>query len=77
METAIKYAQVMNKIPSFLITVTQIVESKYLEKDDDRINNPAGEYPWNAENSEIALDQFHHTIPIGCLDDFEIDIKEL
>ena len=64
-------------MPLFLITVTQIVESKYLEKDDDRIDNPSGEYQWEAIDFEIALDQFHRVIPIGCLDDFEIDIKQL
>jgi hypothetical protein len=62
-------------MPLFLITVIQI--SEHLEKDDDLIDNPAGEYPWDAENSEMALDEFHRTIPIGCLDDFEVDIQEL
>ena len=32
----------------------------------------------NAENEEEALDEFHYTIPIACLDDweFEVDYKE-
>ena len=61
----------------FLITVIQIVKTEHLEKDDDRIDNPAGEYRWDATDSEAALDQFHHIVPIGCLDNFEIDIKQL
>jgi len=61
-------------MPLFLITVTQI--SEHLQKDDDRIDNPTGEYPWDAEDSEMALDQFHRVVPIGCLDDFQVDIEE-
>ena len=61
-------------MPLFLITVTQI--SKNLHRPDNRIHNPSGKYPWTAQNADIALDEFHTTIPIGCLEDFEIDIEQ-
>lgn len=62
-------------MPLFLITVTQV--SEHLHRPDDRIDNPAGTYKWEADYSDLALDQFHRVVPIGCLDDFEIDIEEL
>ena len=58
----------------FLITVTQV--SNELHRPDDRDNNPAGEYFWDAEDSDKALNEFHAAVPIGCLDDFDIDIEE-
>ena len=61
-------------MPLFKITVKQIVE--HLEDPNDRNENPAGEYTWYAKNSDIALDEFHATVPIGCLDDFDIYIEQ-
>ena len=62
-------------MPLFIITVIQI--SQNLSDPDDRADNPAGEYRWDAVDSELALDQFHRVVPIGCLDDFEISIKRI
>ena len=55
----------------FLITVTQV--SKKLHRSDD---NPAGKYFWDAEDEDKALDEFHATVPIGCLEDFDIHIEK-
>lgn len=56
---------------TYLITVKQTVPFYELtpEDQDDR---PTGEYEYDAEDEEEALDEFHETIPIKCLDDFEI-----
>jgi hypothetical protein len=58
----------------FLITVTQIADE--LQDDDDIMENPAGEYYWNADDEDKALNQFHANVPIGCLEDFDIHIEE-
>lgn len=62
-------------MPSYLITVTQV--SEYLSDADDRDCPPTGEYIYVADTSDQALDNFHAEIPIGCLEDFEIDIDEI
>ena len=62
-------------MPLFLITVTQT--SEYLSDPDDRENNPAGEYQWDADDTEIALDEFHRVVPIGCLENFNIYIERI
>jgi hypothetical protein len=59
----------------YIITVIQLVETEDLHKYDDRIDNPTGEYFWIADDADTALTQFHHTIPIGCVDDFAVDIE--
>ena len=61
-------------MPIFLITVTQIAEK--LQDYDDIIDNPAGEYYWEADNEDEALNQFHANVPIGCLEDFDINIED-
>lgn len=63
---------------TYLICVTQLVEKLY--DPDDREFLPAGEngegstcvYSVEATTKKNALDQFHDTIPIGCLEDFFI-----
>lgn len=60
------------------VNVSRIVSKKELDPDDRRFN-PTGEYEFEveAENSlhaaEKALDEFHRTVPIACLEDFAID----
>jgi hypothetical protein len=58
------------------IKVTQIVND--LSDGDDRAFLPAGENRLGAwsEYSFASLDEFHRTIPIGCLEDFEIEVVE-
>ena len=66
----------------YIVRVEQIVED--LSDVDDRDDLPAGPggkgsvgyYTVPADNEEEALDFFHRSIPIGCLDDFEISIVE-
>jgi hypothetical protein len=59
---------------AYTITVKQLVADHELSKPDDRITNPSGEYQIEARSSEAALDEFHATVAIGCLDDFEVTV---
>lgn len=58
----------------FKITIEQT--SEYLTDADDREDSPEGEYQFEADNKEAALDELHSTIPIGCLEDFVIIVEE-
>lgn len=66
------------KTYNVVIEVKQI--AKKLSDHEDRLQNPKGTYAGivKAKNKkdakEMALDEFHETIPIGCLDDFDINI---
>lgn len=55
------------------IRVTQIVTR--LEDADDRKELPAGpDGLWSSKYYQgMTLDEFHNKVPIGCLDDFEIE----
>lgn len=44
---------------------------------EDIEEDPRGTYEIKAESEDQALDEFHSTIPIACLDDFTITIKEI
>jgi len=63
----------------WVIRVTQLVDE--LLDGDDEVDLPAGsggkgsfkDYEIEADNEELALDEFHATIPIGCLEDFQVD----
>lgn len=44
---------------------------------EDVAEGVTGEFEIQADNEEHALDEFHETYPIACLDDFEIDIEEV
>lgn len=67
----------------WLIRVTQV--TAHLSDVDDRDDLPAGDggersfrdYEVEGATEDDALDKFHVTIPIGCLEDFEIDITLL
>lgn len=54
----------------YKIRVEQVVDD--LSDPDDRDCSPEGQYFFEADNREEALDLFHATIPIGCLEDFDI-----
>lgn len=43
---------------------------------EDARSNPNGIYTVNAKSYEDALDEFHATVPIACLEDFDIDVFE-
>ena len=60
-------------MPTYKITVTQI--SKKLHDPDDREYHPQGTYFIKADNENLALDDFHFIIPIGCLEDYKIEIE--
>jgi hypothetical protein len=59
---------------TYTVTVRQLVEDTALDE-DDKITNPSGTHVIeDARDSEHALDLFHRTVPIACLDDFEISV---
>jgi hypothetical protein len=61
-------------MPAFKITLRQTVPDSALHKPHyDR--GIAGEYPIEAESEDAALDAFHASVPIACLDDFEVDCE--
>ena len=53
-------------------------DSEVLSNADDRLENPVGSYTYTVmasterEAIRTALDEFHSSVSIGCLDDFEI-----
>jgi len=55
----------------YKITVKQVTADKDLDW-DDHLDNPTGEHFFEAGSKDEALDEFHSTVPIACLDDFEI-----
>lgn len=63
-----------------LVTCIQLVPDEELQDGEDFDSSPAGEYtfcsgkPTKAEAYEDILDQFHSTIPIGCLEDFDVEV---
>jgi hypothetical protein len=61
-------------MPTFKVTVTQIVPDEELDGDDTD-TNPKGTYTYEARDEEDALDQFHETVPVSCLDDFDIEAQ--
>lgn len=56
------------------ITVKQLVTDNELDH-EDKHDNPTGQYDYWAESEDKAIDHFHETVPISCLEDFEIEIK--
>lgn len=60
----------------YQITVKQIAPNAKLHYEDKR-SNPKGIYHIRAGNEEEALDEFHETVPIACLDDFEITLERM
>ena len=59
----------------FVVTVKQLVSDEELDHDDFN-DNPSGEHRVFGTDNDDALNEFHATIPIACLDDFEITIHE-
>jgi hypothetical protein len=55
---------------NFMIQVEKLVD-EYSDI-DDRLGKPEGYYVFAAEDWSGALDRFHNTIPIGCLEEVEI-----
>lgn len=60
----------------FKITVKQLTPNEYLNR-DDKESNPAGEYYTLAASEDEALDEFHSSVPIACLEDFDIVCEQL
>ena len=58
---------------NFCITVSQIAYE--LGCIGDQIERPDGVYYFGAESKDAALDDFHRTLPIACLDDFRVEIE--
>lgn len=63
-------------LKKYRIEVTQTVGNHELDP-DDRIDNPSGVHHFYSDSEEHALDDFHSTIPIACLEDFDIDCMEV
>ena len=62
----------------YVVSVKQLIPTEMLSKSDDRLNNPSGEYLLRDKKSEQdALDEFHRTVPIGCLDDFAVTVSKI
>lgn len=61
----------------YAIKVRRIVDVDRLIKEDrDEWEQIVGIHRFEAENEDHALDEFHETIPIACLDHFEIEVIE-
>jgi len=59
----------------YKIIVKQIAEYADLHP-ADKADNPSGEHFFPANTKEEALDQFHDTVPIKVLEDFEITVDD-
>jgi len=59
----------------WVVIVKQLVDTP--SDGDDRVDQPAGAYLWSGKDEDEVLDDFHATVPIGCLDDFEVSTYEL
>ena len=57
----------------YKVTATKMVAFGRLHELDEDV---PGNYFYDAINSEDALDQFHLSVPIKVLEDFEIDVEE-
>ena len=65
----------MNK--DFNVMVERTVDFTDLDQDDQECwTDDVTIIEVSAENSELALDEFHATYPISVLDNFDISIKE-
>lgn len=60
----------------YKVTVTKFVSNEELNE-EDLATKVMGTYFVNGTCEEDALDEFHETTPIACLNDFEITIKEV
>jgi len=63
---------------TFVIQATQITPTDKLDYDDQEdINSILAEFVTRAENADDALGNYHETIPVACLDDFEFEAEEM
>jgi len=61
---------------NYKITVTQLVPSNQLDIDDVE-ENPSGVHTFIGKSEKDALDSFHNTVPISCLEYFDIHIAQV
>ena len=61
---------------NYNIIVKQLVSDAELDW-DDRNTNPSGTHKITAASEDEALDDFHLTVPIAVLEDFEITVEEV
>lgn len=66
-------------MPKYKVVIEVIQTADELSDNGDVETNPEGKYYYNNVNAETAnqaeektLDNFHSSIPIGCLDDFAV-----
>ena len=70
-------------MPRFKITMTQLVDDDELDSDDRAEHGEHGvdgtfeASVIEADTEEHALDEFHASVPIAVLDDYDIDCEEV
>jgi len=62
------------EIKHFVIIVKQLVPNDKLDE-EDRWDVRPGKYEYLARNAEEALDIFHSTVPISCLENYDISVE--
>ena len=60
---------------NFCITVTQIAKEPGCI--EDQMGRPNRIYYFSAESRNVALDDFHMSVPIAGIDDFRIEIQDI
>ncbi len=58
----------------YKVTVQKMIAFGHVHELDEHIE---GEYPFCALDEEDALDQFHSTVPVKVLEDFDISVEEV
>ena len=56
------------------VNVKQLVADAELTADDRQVK-PAGKYVFDVADKDGALDVFHGTVPIKCLDHFSVEVE--
>ena len=71
-------------MPNFTITLTQIAEDEDLDFDDRMEFGECGSggkayetEMFNVDDEEAALDVFHASVPIACLENYEWEVSEI
>lgn len=60
----------------YCVTVTQIVDAQFMDWDDVH-QSPCGVHFFYAFNKRHALDLFHWSVPVSCLENFRIEVERV
>jgi hypothetical protein len=64
------------RMRDFIVKVMQVTATESLDSDDrEYLDEITGEHTFFAMGPEHALDLFHMTTPIACLEDFSIECE--